>query len=109
MEKKYITYHEIFNDIQEKLDIKNNKTKDENKKKLNKKIIILRRRKLNSAKSDYSRNISISSIWNKIHKRKVNKLHRFRNSSSEFKASQKQLEKALDNIGTALYKKEESG
>ena len=108
MEKKYITYHEIFNDIQEKFDIKNNKTKDENKKKLNKKIIILRRRKLNSAKSDYSRNISISSIWNKIHKRKVNKLHRFRNSSSEFKASQKQLEKALDNIGTALYKKEES-
>ena len=108
MERKYLIYHELISDIQNKYDLKINKKNENNKKK--RIHIFLLKKKNNSIKSDkIKKSQSINLSFNKTQKsKKGKKQYRFRNNSAEFKFREKTLEKSLINLGKTMYKKEEN-
>ena len=99
LEKKYIVYNEVFKDIQEKLDNKDNKIKQDKKKKIQRVLIVKKKKLYNSTENIKDKNIII--VKNKKYKR-------LKSITSKSRINKKQLVKVLNNIGKSMYKEEEN-
>jgi len=97
MEKKYIVYNEVFNDIQEQFEMRENKAKQEKKNKSQRMLFLKKKNFYNSME-----NIKYKSFQTV----KNNNYKRLRSSSVVRGMSKKDLVKALNNIGKRLYKEE---
>ena len=101
MEKIYITYNEVFEEIQEQFEKKNKNNKNTfDKKGKSHRILYLKKRGLNKSMiSMKSKNFFLSN-------RKIKRNDRY--SSGKSVISEKQLVKVLNNIGKRLYKEDEN-
>ena len=101
MEKIYITYNEVFEEIQEQFEKKNKNNKiNFDKKGKSHRILYLKKRGLNKSMiSMKSKNFFLSN-------RKIKRNDRY--SSGKSVISEKQLVKVLNNIGKRLYKEDEN-
>ena len=101
MEKIYITYNEVFEEIQEQFEKKNKNNKNTfDKKGKSHKILYLKKRGLNKSM------ISMKSKNFFLTNRKIKINDRY--SSGKSVISEKQLVRALNNIGKRLYKEDEN-
>ena len=101
MEKIYITYNELFEEVQEQFEKKNKNNKNTfDKKGKSHRILYLKKRGLNKSMiSMKSKNFFLSN-------RKIKRNDRY--SSGKSVISEKQLVKVLNNIGKRLYKEDEN-
>ena len=101
MEKIYITYNEVFEEIQEQFEKKNKNNKNTfDKKGKSHRILYLKKRGLNKSMiSMKSKNFFLSN-------RKIKRNDRY--SSGKSVISEKQLVRVLNNIGKRLYKEDEN-
>lgn len=97
MEKKYIVYNEVFKDIQEQFEERENKTKQKKKNK-SQRILFLKKKNFNNSMENIKYK-NIQTMKNKNYRR-------LRSSSVGPGMSKKQLVKALNSIGKRLYKEE---
>ena len=101
MEKIYITYNEVFEEIQEQFEKKNKNNKiNFDKKGKSQRILYLKKRGLNKSM------ISMKSKNFFLTNRKIKRNDRY--SSGKSIISEKQLVRALNNIGKRLYKEDEN-
>ena len=101
MEKIYITYNEVFEEIQEQFEKKNKNNKiNFDKKGKSHRILYLKKRGLNKSM------ISMKSKNFFLTNRKIKRNDRY--SSGKSIISEKQLVRALNNIGKRLYKEDEN-
>ena len=101
MEKIYITYNEVFEEIQEQFEKRNKNNKNTfDKKGKSHKILYLKKRGLNKSM------ISMKSKNFFLTNRKIKRNDRY--SSGKSIISEKQLVRALNNIGKRLYKEDEN-
>ena len=101
MEKIYITYNEVFEEIQEQFEKRNKNNKNTfDKKGKSHKILYLKKRGLNKSM------ISMKSKNFFLTNRKIKRNDRY--SSGKSIISEKQLVKVLNNIGKRLYKEDEN-
>ena len=101
MEKIYITYNEVFEEIQEQFEKRNKNNKNTfDKKGKSHKILYLKKRGLNKSM------ISMKSKNFFLTNRKIKINDRY--SSGKSVISEKQLVKVLNNIGKRLYKEDEN-
>ena len=101
MEKIYITYNEVFEEIQEQFEKRNKNNKNTfDKKGKSHKILYLKKRGLNKSM------ISMKSKNFFLTNRKIKRNDRY--SSVKSIISEKQLVRALNNIGKRLYKEDEN-
>ena len=101
MEKIYITYNEVFEEIQEQFEKKNKNNKNTfDKKGKSHRILYLKKRGLNKSM------ISMKSKNFFLTNRKIKRNDRY--SSVKSIISEKQLVRALNNIGKRLYKEDEN-
>ena len=101
MEKIYITYNEVFEEIQEQFEKKNKNNKiNFDKKGKSQRILYLKKRGLNKSM------ISMKSKNFFLTNRKIKRNDRY--SSVKSIISEKQLVRALNNIGKRLYKEDEN-
>ena len=101
MEKIYITYNEVFEEIQEQFEKKNKNNKNNfDKKGKSHRILYLKKRGLNKSM------ISMKSKNFFLTNRKIKRNDRY--SSGKSIISEKQLVRALNNIGKRLYKEDEN-
>ena len=101
MEKIYITYNEVFEEIQEQFEKKNKNNKiNFDKKGKSHRILYLKKRGLNKSM------ISMKSKNFFLTNRKIKRNDRY--SSVKSIISEKQLVRALNNIGKRLYKEDEN-
>ena len=101
MEKIYITYNEVFEEIQEQFEKRNKNNKNTfDKKGKSHRILYLKKRGLNKSM------ISMKSKNFFLTNRKIKRNDRY--SSGKSIISEKQLVKVLNNIGKRLYKEDEN-
>ena len=97
MEKKYIVYNEVFKDIQEQFEERENKTKQKKKNK-SQRILFLKKKNFNNSMENIK--------YKNIQTMKNKNCRRLRSSSVGPGMSKKQLVKVLNSIGKRLYKEE---
>ena len=97
MEKKYIVYNEVFKDIQEQFEERENKTKQKKKNK-SQRILFLKKKNFNNSMENIKYK-NIQTMKNKNYRR-------LRSSSVGPGMNKKQLVKVLNSIGKRLYKEE---
>ena len=100
MEKTYILYYEIFEDIDQQFEIKHNKNKHDKKNKSQKLLGLKRKNFLNKS--------MINLGYKRVKTMKYQNYKNLKKVSSVSGMSKKYLEKLLNQIGKNMYKEEEN-